>query len=95
LRNSGYRGQIGVQGVQALKRRGNGWVLVCVVSKKMMENGPDILNHNLETVPRLYPEVRPQAVYSRSIELLKRARGIAPGTITKSGLIVGLGEEKE
>lgn len=67
----------------------------CVVSKKVMESGPDILNHNLETVPRLYPEVRPQAVYSRSIELLKGTRGIAPGTVTKSGLKLGLGEAGE
>ena len=58
-------------------------------------SGPNILNHNLETVPRLYPEVRPQAVYSRSIELLKNARALAPTGMTKSGLMLGLGEEKE
>lgn len=63
--------------------------------RKVMKSGPDILNHNLETVPRLYPEVRPQAVYSRSIELLKRGREIAPAGITKSGLMLGLGEEIE
>ena len=63
--------------------------------KKVMDSRPDILNHNLETVPRLYPGVRPQAGYSRSLELLKRAKVISPGGITKSGLMLGLGEEKE
>jgi lipoic acid synthetase len=63
--------------------------------KRVMDSRPNILNHNLETVPRLYPEVRPQAVYFRSLELLKRAKGTAPGRITKSGLMLGLGEERE
>jgi lipoic acid synthetase len=63
--------------------------------KTVMDSGPDILNHNLETVPRLYPEVRPQAVYPRSLELLKRAKEMSPAGITKSGLMLGLGEEKE
>jgi len=63
--------------------------------KTVMDSGPDILNHNLETVSRLYPEVRPQAVYSRSIELLRSARALAPNRITKSGLMLGLGEDKE
>lgn len=63
--------------------------------KTVMDSGPDILNHNLETVPRLYPEVRPQAVYPRSLELLQRAKEMSPAGITKSGLMLGLGEEKE
>jgi lipoic acid synthetase len=63
--------------------------------KQVMDSGPDILNHNLETVPRIYPEVRPQAVYSRSLDLLQRAKGMAPAGITKSGLMLGLGEERE
>lgn len=53
---------------------------------------PDILNHNLETVPRLYPAVRPEADYRRSLELLKRSKGYNPQIYTKSGLMVGLGE---
>ncbi|MFO7709189.1 MAG: lipoyl synthase, partial [Desulfobacterales bacterium] len=53
---------------------------------------PDVLNHNIETVPRLYPQVRPQADYLRSLELLRRAGEIAPGTPTKSGLMLGLSE---
>lgn len=63
--------------------------------RTVLDSRPNILNHNLETVPRLYPEVRPQAVYSRSTELLKRAKELAPDRITKSGLMLGLGEEKE
>lgn len=53
---------------------------------------PDILNHNLETVPRLYRRVRPQADYARSLALLARAKALAPDLRTKSGLMVGLGE---
>ncbi len=55
--------------------------------------GPDILNHNIETVPRLYRSVRPQAVYARSLDLLRQAKALWPGMSTKSGIMVGLGEE--
>jgi lipoic acid synthetase len=55
---------------------------------------PEVLNHNLETVPRLYPAARPQAIYGRSLELLRRVRVIAPNTVTKSGIMVGLGETR-
>ena len=51
---------------------------------------PEILNHNTETVPRLYREVRPQAVYKRSLDLLRRAKELDPGALTKSGLMIGL-----
>jgi len=54
--------------------------------------GPAVLNHNLETVPRLSPRVRPGADYSRSLALLRRSREIAPAIPTKSGLMVGFGE---
>ena len=54
-----------------------------------------VLNHNVETVPRLYPEVRPQADYRRSLEVLRSARLLNPALRTKSGLMVGLGETKE
>jgi lipoic acid synthetase len=54
---------------------------------------PDILNHNLETVERLYRIARPGGRYSRALELLRRAREMAPDSMTKSGLICGLGEE--
>lgn len=53
---------------------------------------PDVLNHNVETVPRLYDAVRPQAVYQRSLDLLSRASQTAPEIPTKSGLMLGLGE---
>jgi lipoyl synthase len=57
--------------------------------------GPDVLNHNLETVARLYPTVRPKADYGRSLELLRRSRAIAPDRVTKCGIMVGLGETTE
>jgi lipoyl synthase len=53
---------------------------------------PDVLNHNTETIPRLYKKVRPQGDYQRSLQLLKLAREIAPWVYTKSGIMVGLGE---
>jgi lipoic acid synthetase len=56
---------------------------------------PDVFNHNVETVPRLYPEVRPQADYARSLRVLARAREVARAVPTKSGLMVGLGETPE
>ncbi len=54
--------------------------------------GPDVLNHNIETVAALYPEVRPQAEYKRSLELLRRAKKIKPQIPTKSGIMLGFGE---
>ena len=60
--------------------------------RKVLEADPDVLNHNLETVARLYPEVRPQAVYARSLELLRRVRLTGPGSTVKSGMMLGLGE---
>ena len=56
--------------------------------------GPDIYNHNLETVPRLYAEVRPGARYFHSLRLLDRVKELAPAMFTKSGIMVGLGEDK-
>ncbi len=53
-----------------------------------------VLNHNLETVPRLYARVRPKAVYSRSLALIRRVKEIDPAMTTKSGIMVGLGEEQ-
>ena len=55
---------------------------------------PDVFNHNLETVPRLYPTIRPGARYYQSLRLLDRVKQIAPGTFTKSGVMVGLGESR-
>jgi lipoic acid synthetase len=56
---------------------------------------PDVFNHNLETVPRLYPAIRPGARYFTSLELLHRVKRIDPSMFTKSGLMVGLGETRE
>ncbi len=62
---------------------------------KVMAARPDVLNHNMETVPRLYRRVRKGAVYERSLELLRRAREMAPDTPTKTGMMLGLGETRE
>jgi lipoic acid synthetase len=56
---------------------------------------PDVLNHNTETVPRLYRQVRKGAVYERSLELLRRSKETHPDVPTKTGLMLGLGEEKD
>jgi lipoic acid synthetase len=56
---------------------------------------PDVLNHNMETVPRLYRQVRKGALYERSLELLRRAGAMMPGLPTKTGMMLGLGETKE
>jgi lipoic acid synthetase len=56
---------------------------------------PEILNHNIETVPRLYPRVRPQARYERSLEVLRRTKQRAPELVCKSGIMVGLGETND
>ncbi len=63
--------------------------------KTVVAAAPHVLNHNLETVPRLYPEVRPQANYHQSLMLIRRAVGMNPGLATKSGLMLGLGETHE
>lgn len=61
----------------------------------VMEARPQVLNHNIETVPRLFPRVRHKGSYARSLELLERAKGMAPDGLTKSGMMVGLGESWE
>ena len=58
----------------------------------VLSSGPDVFGHNVETVPRLYPVVRPRADYIRSLQILKYAKKIAPDIHTKSGLMLGLGE---
>jgi lipoic acid synthetase len=70
--------------------RGSFAALETVVKAK-----PEVLNHNIETVPRLYPEVRPAAIYERSLELLSRVKSIDGSMLTKSGIMVGLGEKEE
>jgi len=63
--------------------------------RTVLDARPDVLNHNLETVARLYPAVRPQAIYDRSLELLRRTGSRAPGMAVKSGLMLGLGERPD
>ncbi len=60
----------------------------------VLNESPDVLNHNIETVRRLYPVVRPQANYQRSLDLLERSKAFHPEIITKSGLMLGLGEDR-
>lgn len=68
--------------------QGDGRALQTVLDSK-----PDILNHNVETVPELYRDIRPEAQFSRSLELLSRVKERASGIFTKSGFMLGLGEE--
>ena len=61
----------------------------------VVEARPDIFNHNTETVPRLYSRIRPKAVYANSLALLQHVKRLAPEMVTKSGLMVGLGETED
>ena len=65
------------------------------VLEKVVEARPDVFNHNLETVPGLYPEVRPGARYFHSLRLLQRVKELDPAMFTKSGIMVGLGEDRQ
>ena len=65
------------------------------VLETVVEARPDVFNHNLETVPGLYPEVRPGARYFHSLRLLQRVKELDPGMFTKSGIMVGLGEDRQ
>jgi lipoyl synthase len=62
--------------------------------ESIVEAGPDVYNHNLETVPRLYPTIRPGARYYASLRLLEQVKRHDPGIFTKSGIMLGLGEER-
>lgn len=70
--------------------KGNRQALLKIINAK-----PKVINHNVETVPNLYPNVRPGAVYSRSLELLKRVKDEDSSILTKSGIMLGLGEKEE
>ncbi len=69
--------------------RGDWQALATVIAAR-----PEVLNHNLETVPRLYRHVRPGAIYARSLELLRRAKELAPAMPVKTGMMLGLGETR-
>jgi lipoyl synthase len=61
----------------------------------LLQAQPEVLNHNTETIPRLYKRVRPQGDYERSLDLIRQTRQLAPSVYTKSGIMVGLGESDE
>ena len=61
----------------------------------VLKEYPDVLNHNMETISRLYPQVRPQADYERSLHLLRKSKELHPHILTKSGFMLGLGETRE
>ena len=61
----------------------------------VLRSRPDVLNHNIETIPRLYPRVRPRASYRRSLGVLAWAKTFMPHVLTKSGLMLGLGERSQ
>jgi lipoic acid synthetase len=63
--------------------------------KAVVAAAPDVLNHNIETVARLYPEVRPEAIYRRSLELFSQVKEMNPLQVTKSGIMLGLGETRD
>jgi lipoic acid synthetase len=93
-----------VSTIAALRRRVPGATVEVLVSdfggdqsavEAVAAARPDVFNHNVETVPRLYPTVRPQADYARSLRVLARVKDTEPGLPTKSGLMVGLGETPE
>ena len=68
---------------------GNWSALATVMSSK-----PDTLNHNIETVRRIFGRVRPKGDYDQSLELLSRAKALDPSAVTKSGMMVGLGDSR-
>ena len=87
--------------VRAVRRRAPGCRIEVLIPdfsgraadlRTVLDAGPDVLNHNIETVARLYRTARPGGRYARALELLERARRLAPNVPTKSGLMVGLGE---
>jgi lipoic acid synthetase len=93
------------QTIRAVRRRNPGTTievltpdfLRCPASalETVVAAGPDVFNHNLETVPGLYPEVRPGARYFHSLRLLQRVKELDPAMFTKSGIMAGLGEERQ
>ncbi|HYM80287.1 MAG TPA: lipoyl synthase [Candidatus Limnocylindria bacterium] len=89
--------------IQAIRRRSDTVIEVLIPDfrghqddlRRVIDAGPDVINHNLETVERLHPIVRPSARYQRSLELLQRVRQAGVGIKAKSGLMLGLGETED
>ena len=93
-----------VQTIQEIRKASPGTTIEILTPDFLRKEGalelvvaakPDVYNHNLETVPRLYPTVRPGARYFHSLNLLRRVKELDPSIFTKSGVMVGLGETKE
>ena len=90
--------------IRAIRRRSPGTTIEVLTPdfqgdfesvRTVVEARPDIFNHNTETVPRLYTRIRPKAVYANSLALLRHVKTLAPEMVTKSGLMVGLGETED
>jgi lipoyl synthase len=90
--------------IRAIRRRSPGTTIEVLTPdfqgdleavRTVVEARPDIFNHNTETVPRLYARIRPKAVYANSLALLRHVKQLAPSMVTKSGLMVGLGESED
>jgi len=93
-----------VEAIEVLHEQGNGIIVEVLIPdfggsaealKTVIQAKPEVINHNVETVPRLYPEVRPEASYSHSLELLSNVKRTDPTLVTKSGLMLGLGETRD
>ncbi|HEY1420942.1 MAG TPA: lipoyl synthase [Candidatus Dormibacteraeota bacterium] len=102
LRDGGA--QIFARTIRAIRRQSPGTTIEVLTPdfqgdfeavRTVVEAGPDIFNHNTETVPRLYASIRPKAVYANSLALLRHVKSLAPDMVTKSGLMVGLGETED
>ena len=100
LRDGGA--EIFARTIRAIRRRSPGTTVEVLTPdfqgnreavRAVVEAGPDIFNHNTETVPRLYTAIRPKAVYANSLAILRFVKELRPEMVTKSGLMVGLGEE--
>jgi lipoyl synthase len=90
--------------IRAIRRRSPGTTIEVLTPdfqgdfeavRTVVQARPDIFNHNTETVPRLYARIRPKAVYANSLALLRHVKALAPDMVTKSGLMVGLGETED
>ena len=102
LRDGGA--EIFARTIRAIRRRSPGTTVEVLTPdfqgnreavRAVVEAGPDIFNHNTETVPRLYAAIRPKAVYANSLGILRFVKELRPQMVTKSGVMVGLGEEKD
>ena len=102
LRDGGA--EIFARTIRAIRRRSPGTTVEVLTPdfqgnreavRAVVEAGPDIFNHNTETVPRLYAAIRPKAVYASSLGILRFVKQLRPEMVTKSGVMVGLGEDKD